>query len=65
MSLQNIHPIIEAVFAQIGGVLNEELVKKTNAVFSFSLSDKNTQYFLDMKVVMTMMMTRILTTFLT
>ena len=40
---------IDAVFAQIGGLLNEDLVKKTNAVFSFSLSDKNTQYFLDMK----------------
>ena len=63
MSLQNIHPIIKAVFAQIGGVLNEELVKKTNAVFSFSLSDKNTHYFLDMKVVMMMM--RLLTAFLT
>ena len=63
MSLQYIHPIIKAVFAQIGGVLNEELVKKTNAVFSFSLSDKNTHYFLDMKVVMMMM--RLLTAFLT
>ena len=40
---------IDAVFAQIGGLLNEDLVKKTNAIFSFSLSDKNTQYFLDMK----------------
>ena len=40
---------IDAVFAQIGGLLNEDLIKKTNAIFSFSLSDKNTQYFLDMK----------------
>jgi putative sterol carrier protein len=40
---------IDAVFAQIGGLLNDDLIKKTNAVFSFSLSDKNTQYFLDMK----------------
>jgi len=40
---------IDAVFAQIGGLLNEDLVKKTNAIFSFSLSDKNTHYFLDMK----------------
>jgi len=40
---------IQAVFAQIGGLLNEDLVKKTNAVFTFTLSDKNTHYFLDMK----------------
>ena len=40
---------IQAVFAQIGGLLNEELIKKTNAVFTFTLSDKNTHYFLDMK----------------
>jgi len=40
---------IQAVFAQIGGLLNEDLIKKTNAVFTFTLSDKNTHYFLDMK----------------
>jgi len=40
---------IEAVFGQIASVLNEDLVKKTNAVFSFTLSDQKTDWFLDMK----------------
>merc|ERR1712128_43670 len=34
---------------QIASVLNEDLVKKTNAVFSFTLSDQKTDWFLDMK----------------
>jgi len=40
---------VAAVFSEMSGLLNEDLVKKTNAVFSFSLSDKKTQYFLDLK----------------
>jgi len=40
---------IAAVFSEMSGLLNEELVKKTNAVYSFSLSDKKTQYYLDLK----------------
>jgi len=40
---------IEAVFGQISAVLNEDLVKKTNAVFSFTLSDQKTNWFLDLK----------------
>merc|ERR1712032_1665074 len=40
---------LEAIMGKISGVLNEELVKKTNSVFSFSLSDTKEEYFLDMK----------------
>jgi NAD(P)-dependent dehydrogenase (short-subunit alcohol dehydrogenase family)/putative sterol carrier protein len=40
---------IEAVFGQISGVLSESLVKQTNAVFSFTLSDQKTDWFLDLK----------------
>jgi len=40
---------IEAVFGQISAVLSEDLVKKTNAVFSFTLSDQKTDWFLDLK----------------
>merc|ERR1712038_437771 len=40
---------IAAVFSEMSGQLSEELVKKTNAVYSFSLSDKKTQYYLDLK----------------
>eukprot|EP00092_Neocalanus_flemingeri_P001764 GFUD01001882.1.p1 GENE.GFUD01001882.1~~GFUD01001882.1.p1 ORF type:complete len:569 (-),score=147.19 GFUD01001882.1:147-1853(-) len=40
---------IEAVFGQISAILNEDLVKKTNAVFSFTLSDQKTDWYLDMK----------------
>jgi len=40
---------IEAVFAQISAVLNESLVKETNSVFSFTLSDQKTDWFLDLK----------------
>ena len=30
-------------------MLSEDLVKKTNSVFSFSLTDTKTEYFLDLK----------------
>merc|ERR1711983_91117 len=40
---------VEAIMGKISGVLNEELVKKTNSVFSFSLSDTKEEYFLDLK----------------
>merc|ERR1712066_1125465 len=40
---------IEEVFSKISGVLSEDLVKKTNSVFSFSLTDTKTEYFLDLK----------------
>lgn len=40
---------IEAVFGQISAVLSEDLVKSTNAVFSFTLSDQKTNWFLDLK----------------
>ena len=40
---------IEAVFAQMAPLISEDLVKKTNAVFSFSLSDQKTTWFLDLK----------------
>merc|ERR1712038_2155514 len=40
---------IEEVFTKINGVLSEDLVKKTDSVFSFSLTDTKTEYFLDLK----------------
>jgi len=40
---------IEAVFHQIEAVLSDDLVKKTNAVYSFTLSDQKTDWFLDLK----------------
>merc|ERR1719322_1967525 len=40
---------VDAVFSKITGVLNEDLVKKTDSVFSFSLTDTKTEYFLDLK----------------
>ena len=40
---------IEAVFAQITGLINDDLVKKTNAVYSFALSDQKSNWFLDLK----------------
>merc|ERR1719410_2598360 len=40
---------IEEVFSKINGVLSEDLVKKTDSVFSFSLTDTKTEYFLDLK----------------
>jgi len=40
---------IETVFNQIQSLLNEDLVKKTNAVYSFTLSDQNSHWFLDLK----------------
>merc|ERR1719158_312967 len=40
---------IEEIFSKITGVLNEDLVKKTDSVFSFSLTDTKAEYFLDMK----------------
>merc|ERR1719483_2082905 len=40
---------IEAVFGEMSAALTEDLVKKTNAVFSFTLSDQKTEWFLDLK----------------
>lgn len=40
---------IEAVFHQIEAMLSDDLVKKTNAVYSFTLSDQKTDWFLDLK----------------
>jgi len=40
---------IEAVFGQISAVLSESLVKEINSVFSFTLSDQKTDWFLDLK----------------
>jgi len=40
---------VEAIMGKISGVINEELVKKTNSVFSFTLSDTKEEYFLDLK----------------
>jgi len=40
---------IEAVFGEISAILNEDLVKETNAVFAFTLSDQKTEWFLDLK----------------
>jgi len=40
---------IEAVFGKIAAELNEDLVKQTKAVFSFTLSDQKTDWFLDLK----------------
>ena len=39
---------VEEIFSKINGVLSEDLVKKTDSVFSFSLTDKKTEYFLDL-----------------
>ena len=40
---------VDALFGKISGLINEDLVKKTDSVFSFSLTDKKTEYFLDLK----------------
>merc|ERR1712083_342847 len=40
---------IEAVFGKISAELNENLVKETDSVFSFSVSDQKTDWFLDLK----------------
>jgi len=40
---------VDALFGKISGLLNEDLVKKTDSVFCFSLTDKKTEYFLDLK----------------
>jgi len=40
---------IEAVFDAISVVLNEDLVKKTNAVYGFTLSDQKSEWYLDLK----------------
>jgi len=40
---------IEAVFQKIAAELNESLVQQTRAVFSFTLSDQKTDWFLDLK----------------
>ena len=40
---------VEAIMDKISGILNEDLVKKTDSVFSFSLTDTKSEYFLDLK----------------
>merc|ERR1712112_307810 len=40
---------LDAIMDKISGILNEDLVKKTDSVFSFSLTDTKTEYFLDLK----------------
>ena len=40
---------IQAVFSQISTVLSENLVKETNSVFSFNVSDQKSDWFLDLK----------------
>jgi len=42
-------PQIEAVFGSISAALSPELVQKTQAVYSFSVTDQGTQWFLDLK----------------
>merc|ERR1712061_673891 len=37
------------VFDDINKVLSEDLVKKTNAVYSFTVTDQGTNWFLDLK----------------
>jgi len=40
---------IQNVFNQIKPILSEDIVKKTNAVFSFSIPDDKSEWYLDMK----------------
>ena len=40
---------IAVVFTQIEALLSEDLVKKTNAVFAFNVSDQKTEWFLDLR----------------
>jgi len=40
---------VDALFGKISGLLTEDLVKKTDSVFCFSLTDRQTEYFLDLK----------------
>merc|ERR1712099_7340 len=40
---------IAQVFDDISKVLSEELVKKTNAVYSFKVTDEGTDWYLDLK----------------
>jgi len=40
---------ISAVFSKITEVLNEDLVKKTNAVYTFKVTDQKTEWYLDLK----------------
>jgi len=40
---------IQNVFNQIKPILSEDIVKKTNAVFAFSIPDDNSEWYLDMK----------------
>jgi len=40
---------VDALFGKISGLLTEDLVKKTDSVFCFSLTDRKTEYFLDLK----------------
>jgi len=40
---------IAVVFTQIEALLSEDLVKKTNAVFAFNVSDQKTEWYLDLR----------------
>ena len=40
---------IEAVFGEISKALSEELVKKTNAVYTFKVTDEGSEWYLDLK----------------
>jgi len=40
---------IEQVFKEISGVLSEDIVKKVNAVYSFTVTDQGTEWYLDLK----------------
>jgi len=40
---------IEQVFKEITGVLSEDIVKKVNAVYTFTVTDQGTEWYLDLK----------------
>jgi len=40
---------IEQVFKEISDVLSEDIVKKVNAVYSFTVTDQGTEWYLDLK----------------
>jgi len=48
-STEAVEDPITQVFGKIEGILNEDLVKKTNAVYTFNVSDQKTDWFLDLK----------------
>jgi NAD(P)-dependent dehydrogenase (short-subunit alcohol dehydrogenase family)/putative sterol carrier protein len=47
-SVQGSGPIID-VFKQLEAHLNEDIVKKTNAVYAFTIPDDNSEWYLDLK----------------